>query len=69
MSQDDRPHYPPGHPPHDPLNGIRAGGLIGGLLGGGAMLVFTTANPLPILLGGIVGAAVGYTTEKRKQGS
>lgn len=67
MSQDEGPHYPPGRPPHDPLNGIRAGGLIGGLLGGAVMVVFTTTNPLPVLIGGIVGATTGYVTEKRKQ--
>jgi uncharacterized membrane protein YeaQ/YmgE (transglycosylase-associated protein family) len=67
MANEEPPHYPPGRPPHDPLNGMRAGGLIGGLLGGVVMLVLTTVNPLPILIGGAAGAVAGYVTEKRKQ--
>jgi uncharacterized membrane protein YeaQ/YmgE (transglycosylase-associated protein family) len=66
MANDQQPQYPAGHPPHDPLNGMRVGGLIGGVVGAVVMLIFTTINPLPILIGGVIGAVAGYMTEKRK---
>ncbi|NNE72422.1 MAG: hypothetical protein HKN26_02050 [Acidimicrobiales bacterium] len=59
---------PSGRTPWDPAVGFRVGTIAGGLLGlaVGGLTALPTA---PAILGGsVIGAGVGYWTEKRKQG-
>lgn len=63
------PRYPAGRPPHDPVNGLRVGGLIGGVTGGTLTLLVGATHPWLILVGGVIGAAGGWATEKHKQTS
>ena len=68
MEQSDRPHLAPGREPWDPANGLRIGGFIGALVGG--LISITVSTGLVWLVGvfGAIGAAVGFWSEKRKQG-
>ncbi len=62
-TEDDAP-IPPGHEPHDPLNGIRIGALVGGLLGALLTALTSVANAWLVLVGGVVGAIVGYRSQR-----
>lgn len=55
---------PPGRQPYDSLTGLRVGAVAGGLLGGLGGVAMGT--PWLLLAGAVIGAAVGYLTERRK---
>lgn len=55
---------PPGRQPYDGLTGLRVGGIAGGLLG--AAVGFLLNTPWLLLAGAVIGAAVGYGTERQK---
>ena len=55
---------PPGRQPYDSLVGLRVGAIAGGVLG--AVAAVALNQPLLILVGALIGAAVGYLTERRK---
>lgn len=65
MASDDDQRVPSGHEPHDPLNGIRVGALIGGLLGALITALTSVANAWLVLIGGAVGAVVGYRSQRK----
>jgi len=59
-----RDRLPPGRQPYDRLVGLRVGAVAGGLLGGVVGAVMGT--PWLLVAGAVIGAAVGYMTERRK---
>jgi hypothetical protein len=56
----------PGQQPYDPLNGLRVGGLAGGILGGIATAVTSVGNVWLVVVGVVLGGAIGYLYERRK---
>ena len=62
---DDR--LPEGRPPWDPLNGLRIGALAGAVIGVSLTLITPASGIWLMVVGAIVGGAIGYWSEKRKQ--
>jgi hypothetical protein len=58
---------PPGHPPWDTINGFRVGGFAGALLGAIPAVIVGGLAVWLIPIGAVVGGAIGYWTERRKQ--
>ena len=67
MTEKPQPRYPAGRPPHDTVNGLRVGGLAGGVAGAIPTFLAGAGHPWFILIGGVIGAAVGYVTQKQRQ--
>jgi hypothetical protein len=61
---------PTGRHGHGPVNGLRVGALAGGLFGAAGALLAGAGVGWFLLVGGALGGAIGYWSEKRKaQGS
>jgi uncharacterized membrane protein len=54
---------------HDPINGLRVGALAGGLLGALITALTSTSYAWVVLVLGVVGAAIGFFTERSRQRS
>ena len=67
MSRRPPPRLPSGRPPWDPLNGLRVGAFVGGTLGVIATAALGLGYIWVVLVSAVVGAGLGYWTEKRKQ--
>lgn len=59
---------PLGLQPWDPANGLRVGGITGAVVGAIVMAVVGVANIWLMVVPALIGAVVGYWSEKRKQG-
>ena len=53
---------------HDPINGLRVGALAGGLLGAVIILLTSASYAWVVLVLGVTGGAIGYLTERSRQG-
>lgn len=65
MNDQTGPSYPPGHQPYDGLNGLRIGALAGGLLAVIPTAMLGFGFGWLIVVGAVVGSAVGYVWERR----
>ncbi len=66
VPDDHDPRTPSNPEPHDPLNGIRVGALVGGLVGALLTALTSVANAWLVLVGGVVGAVVGYRSQRQR---
>ena len=57
---------PPGRQPYDPLSGLRVGAVAGGILGAAVIAVTSFAEVWLMLVGAVIGGAIGFWSEKRK---
>ena len=64
MAPPERSPLPPGRQPWDPVNGLRIGILVGGLLAAGVIALTGFTHLWVIVVGGIVGGAIGYFSQK-----
>ena len=67
MEKSERPRLAPGREPWDPVNGLRIGGFVGALTGAAISLTVSTGLVWLVPLLGIIGAAIGFWSEKRNQ--
>ena len=63
----ERRSLPPGLEPWDPANGLRVGALSGGLVGALVIALTGFTHFWVIAVTGLLGGAVGFWSEKRKQ--
>lgn len=67
MKTKKRTILPTGLQPWDPINGLRVGAIAGAAVGAVAVAVSGVANFWVIALPAVVGAGLGYWSEKRRQ--
>jgi hypothetical protein len=65
----DRTGYPAGRQPYDPLNGLRVGALAGGVVGVLPAAILGPRAAWTMLIGAVIGGAVGFWWEKRAMAS
>lgn len=65
MGKRQRPRLQPGRQPYDPLNGFRVGALTGALLGAVATAMTGTGTVWLVVVGAVIGGAIGFRTESR----
>lgn len=51
---------------HEPINGLRIGGFAGGLLGAAIAVIFSSSVAWLIFVFGIIGGAIGFWSERRR---
>lgn len=66
MDESEEYRLPPGRQPYDVLNGFRIGALVGGILGAIVMVVTSFDSLWVLLVGAVVGGAIGYVYERRR---
>ncbi|MGB5760746.1 MAG: hypothetical protein WBM50_27780 [Acidimicrobiales bacterium] len=67
MATTERSSLPPAGEPWDPANGVRAGTLTGGLVGAAVLALSGISSFWIVAVCGVIGAGLGYWSEKRKQ--
>ena len=60
----ERSTYPAGRQPYDPLVGLRVGAIAGGIFGVVLVAISSLASFWVVVVGAVIGGAVGYWTER-----